>query len=31
MCWPFGAGNRFNQRMAIRNLSAMWRNFAEAG
>ena len=31
MCWPSGAGDRFNQRMAIRNLAAVWRNYAAGG
>jgi hypothetical protein len=29
--WPFGAGDPYNNRMAMRNLAAVWRNFAAAG
>lgn len=29
--WPFGDGDSFNNRMAMRNLAAVWANFAAAG
>lgn len=31
ICWPFGEGDRFNERMTMRNLAAIWANYAEAG
>ncbi|MFI6291389.1 hypothetical protein ACIBEJ_07355 [Nonomuraea sp. NPDC050790] len=31
LCWPFGEGDPFNDRMALRNLAAVWRNYAAAG
>jgi len=30
-CWPFGEGDPFNEQMAMRNLAAIWSNFATAG
>ncbi|MEV5962019.1 hypothetical protein AB0L70_09665 [Kribbella sp. NPDC051952] len=29
--WPFGNGDPFNNQMAMRNLAAIWSNFAAAG
>ncbi len=29
--WPFGEGDPYNERMAIRNLAAIWANFAASG
>jgi cytidylate kinase len=29
--WPFGAGDPYNERMAMRNLAAIWANFAASG
>jgi GTPase SAR1 family protein len=29
--WPFGEGDPYNERMAIRNLAAVWANFAASG
>lgn len=29
--WPFGDGDPFNNQMAMRNLAAVWSNFAAAG
>jgi hypothetical protein len=31
ICWPFGEADRFNERMTMRNLAAVWANYAEAG
>lgn len=31
ICWPFGEGDPFNERMAMCNLAAVWSNFAGAG
>lgn len=31
LCWPFGADDPFNQRMALTNLAAIWQNFSAAG
>ncbi|MFI6390723.1 hypothetical protein ACIBHY_48575 [Nonomuraea sp. NPDC050547] len=31
LCWPFGDGDPFNDRMALRNLASVWRNYAAAG
>jgi len=31
VCWPFGEGDRFNERMTMRNHAAVWANYAEAG
>lgn len=31
LCWPFGDHDPFNQRMALKNLAAMWENFSAAG
>jgi hypothetical protein len=31
ICWPFGEGDPFNERMAMRNLAAVWANFAASG
>jgi len=31
ICWPFGEGDPHNERMALRNLSAIWANFAANG
>jgi GTPase SAR1 family protein len=29
--WPFGEGDPYNERMAMRNLAAIWANFAASG
>lgn len=29
--WPFGADDPYNERMALRNLAAIWANFAASG
>lgn len=31
LCWPFGEDDPFNQRMALKNLAAVWQNFSAAG
>ncbi len=31
ICWPVGENDPFNERMAMRNLAAIWSNFAAAG
>jgi hypothetical protein len=31
LCWPFGEDDPFNQRMALKNLAAVWKNFSAAG
>ncbi|MBB5775980.1 hypothetical protein [Nonomuraea jabiensis] len=31
LCWPFGEEDPYNDRMAMRNLADVWRNYAAAG
>jgi GTPase SAR1 family protein len=31
ICWPYAEGDPFNERMALRNLAAVWANYAAAG